>query len=186
MDPKLFVELARYNEWMNKRLYHAASGLDATDRRKDLGAFFGSIHLTLTHLLITDRAWLARLTGDLNEARFPDSAGESISVRSGSQDIYPEFSDLAAARGKTDGRILSFAGSLTTDRLYQSLVYADSDGVRCDHPMWWAVSHLFNHQAHHRGQVTTLLSQLGHDPGVTDFLMYLRNAAQQSAAADTA
>ena len=57
-----------------------------------------------------------------------------------------------------------------------ALAYRDSQGHAHEHPLWWAVSHFFNHQTHHRGQVTTLLSQLGRDPGVTDLVAMLRQA----------
>ena len=174
MLPDLYVQFARYNEWMNERVHDLAGKLDHADRVRDLGAFFGSVHLTLTHLLITDRAWLARLTADPKQFRFLDSEGRRISVSSSSHDVYPDFEDLRLARRETDSRLIDFAGTLTHEALTKHIQYVDSSGKRSDHPIWFAVSHLFNHQTHHRGQVTTLLKQLGLDPGVTDLGLYLR------------
>src|SRR5690606_37886662 len=56
--------MARYNRWMNGKLYALAAGLSDADRTRDLGAFFGSIHGTLNHILLADRTWLGRFTGD--------------------------------------------------------------------------------------------------------------------------
>jgi len=167
--------LAAYNRWMNEKLYATAAELPDADRRRDLGAFFRSIHGTLNHLLLADRAWLGRFTGNPEVAASRDRAGRPIAMTGRlDQELYADFDDLRAERAKTDGDILAWIDTLDDARLAAPLAYRTSAGVPHAHPLWWAVGHFFNHQTHHRGQVTTLLVQLGRDPGVTDLIAFVR------------
>jgi uncharacterized damage-inducible protein DinB len=153
--------LARYNRWMNERLYAAAAECSDEERKRDHRAFFGSIHRTLNHILWGDRIWLGRFTG----TPCPFAAYGA--------DMYDEFATLASERERTDTEILAWAGSLSPAFLATTLEYrAASDGRLRQLPAWIAAAHLFQHAAHHRGQVTTLLKQSGQDIGVTD-LPYL-------------
>jgi uncharacterized damage-inducible protein DinB len=170
----LFTAQAWYNRRMNEALYAAAGKLTETDRKRDMGAFFGSVHLTLTHLLIADRAWLARFGCDRSIWQFTDASGQPVRVTGFAQDVFPEFDRLRAERERTDVDIERWAAGLDREALDKDFDYATSNGERWRHPMWWAVSHFFNHQTHHRGQVTTLLKQCGVDPGVTDLAILLR------------
>jgi len=77
---------------------------------------------------------------------------------------------LALGREATDEAIERWADSLTAEQVPGTFRYSNSKGQPREHAAWIAITHLFNHQAHHRGQVTTLLFQAGHDPGVTDFV----------------
>jgi uncharacterized damage-inducible protein DinB len=167
--------LARYNAWMNGKLFDGAAGLSDAERRRDAGAFFRSIHGTLNHLLLTDRAWLWRFTGEKRFAESRDAAGKAI-VMTGrlDQELYADFEELRRERARTDADITAFAAALTPERLDAEITYRTTAGVEQRHVLWWAVSHFFNHQTHHRGQVTTLLKQAGVDPGVTDLIAFLR------------
>lgn len=167
------AEMARYNTWMNRKLYGVAGELGEEERTRDLGAFFGSVHRTLNHLLLTDRAWMSRFTGDRERFASRDRDGSLIEVRAIDQVLYAEFDDLDRERAVTDAAIEQWSAALTDDLLARSFDYASMGGKRQSHPLWWAVSHFFNHQTHHRGQVTTLLRQLGRDPGITDLLALL-------------
>lgn len=170
--------LARYNRWMNDRLYTVCATLPDEDRKRDRGAFFHSIHGTLNHLLLTDRAWLGRLTGDPHQAVSLDADGRPIAFSGRlDQELYADFAALRRERVRTDAAIEAWVAGLDAGRLAAPIRYRTTAGVACEHPLWWAVSHFFNHQTHHRGQVTTLLSQLGHDPGVTDLIALLRAEA---------
>jgi len=171
--------LARYNTWMNERLYALCATLSDAERKRDLGAFFRSIHGTLNHLLLTDRAWLGRFTRDRAIAESRDAAGRPIPVARLDQELYADFDTLRAERARTDAAIDSWAATLDEVRLAAPLAYRTSAGQACEHPLWWAVTHFFNHQTHHRGQVTTLLKQLGHDPGVTDLVVLLRTSGAE-------
>jgi uncharacterized damage-inducible protein DinB len=150
--------MAAYNRWINEKIYAAAAELGDADRKRDLGAFFRSIHGTLNHLLPGDHVWLQRF------------AGEPVTMRSPSDELYADFDELRHARRAMDDRLERWAAELSddfTDRLlsFFSVTYQKNREL----PGWAALIHLFNHQTHHRGQVTTLLKQLGKDPGVTDF-----------------
>lgn len=175
MDPCApYPTLARYNRWMNERIYAAASALTDEDRKRDLGAFFRSIHGTLNHLLLTDRFWLRRFTGDprLHESR--DAAGRAIEIRGLDQILYEDFADLRRERARTDADLIAWADGVTPEYLEGEMRYRTTGGVEYAHPRWPAVVHLFNHQTHHRGQVTALLTRLGQDPGVTDLIAMAR------------
>jgi len=151
--------LARYNRWMNRKVYEACSGLPDEARKRDMGAFFGSIHGTLNHLLLADRVWMGRFTG------------APFQVGSLDQELYADFSVLRNMREAEDGRIIEWVASLSPQDLEGELAYTSLVNPEPRrYPLWLAVSHFFNHQTHHRGQVTTLLSQLGVDVGITDLI----------------
>jgi len=169
MTPEYARVLARYNRWMNDKLYAVAEKLTDVERKQDRGAFFGSIHRTLNHLLLADRVWLGRLTGAVLEEGEMGPGG----IRSLDQELYQDFDELRRERAKTDDEIDAFAATLTDDKLTGNLRYLRR-GVVNEFPLWHAVAQLFNHQTHHRGQVTTLLMQAGRDPGVTDLVAMLR------------
>lgn len=172
--------LARYNRWMNRRLYAAVGQLDDDERRRDRGAFFGSIHATLNHLLLADRIWMLRLTDGDERYVSRDASGERIEVRSLRDELYGDFVRLLGERERTDEDLLAFTYTLDDAALSRTLTYRTTAGASQSHPTWWALSHLFNHQTHHRGQITTLLSQRGIDPGATDLLAMLREEALPS------
>jgi uncharacterized damage-inducible protein DinB len=166
--------LARYNHWMNDKLYGLAATLSDEARKRDCGAFFKSIHGTFNHLLLADRVWLARFTG----VTVPDEfIGPGI--RSLDQELYADFEDLRRERALTDDALSAWISGLTAERLAAPLVYSRR-GQRQESPLWWAVAHVFNHQTHHRGQITTLLMQQGSDPGVTDLFAMLRSEAERA------
>jgi len=169
-----YREMAWYNREMNRKIYAVCSGLTDEERKRDLGAFFGSIHGTLNHLVLTDRAWLVRFTGDAEKYRSRDSSGKTIEYKTLAHVLYPDWNDLCREREKTDEDIIRYVAGLTPDAVSRTLSYQTSSGEPCSHPVWWALSHMFNHETHHRGQVTTLMKQLGKDPGVTDLVALLR------------
>jgi uncharacterized damage-inducible protein DinB len=149
--------MARYNRWMNERLYALLAEMGDEERKCDRGAFFGSMHGTLNHLLWGDRMWLGRFIDE--PCLVPDFGA----------DMYADFAELARQRDITDRKILDWAGNVTADWLAATLVYASRvDGRTREMPRPVAVLQLFNHGTHHRGQLTTLIKQAGRDPGVTD------------------
>lgn len=166
--------LARYNRWMNDKLYGLAEKMSDEARKRDCGAFFRSIHGTFNHLLIADKVWLGRFTG----AAVPEGFMGPDGIRSLDQELHSDFEALRRARTATDEVLSAWVSELTDERLGAPLVFMRR-GQRNETPLWWAVSHVFNHQTHHRGQVTTLFTQLGIDPGVTDLFAMLREEAQR-------
>jgi len=157
-DVENYRLLARYNQWINQRLYACCAQLPDADRKRDLRAFFKSIHGTLNHNLLGDKVWLGRFVG------------APFKVESLSQELYADFDALRAERAALDERILAWTARLTPDWLAADFTYRRGNGATISAPGWVLASHFFNHQTHHRGQLTTLLTQLGVDPGDTDLL----------------
>jgi len=156
-DVDVFWTFARYNQWMNEKTYAVCAGIDDGERRRDRGAFFKSIHGTLNHLLFGDRAWMGRLTG----RPYPNAP---MGV-----DLYDDFQELRTARAAMDQDILDWTAGLTEAWLCEPLTWTSGvDGLTRTRPRWLLASHLFNHQTHHRGQLTTLLCQMGYGVGPTD------------------
>ena len=149
--------MADYNAWMNRKLYDAAAGLPDGERKRDLGAFFKSLHGTLDHILYTDLMFLARFTGSaMPEGEF-------------GAELHGDFDALRAERETIDARILDWIAGLDRGWLDEALTFTSMiDGETRTLPRWAMVTQMFNHQTHHRGQATTLLKQLGVDPGTTD------------------
>jgi uncharacterized damage-inducible protein DinB len=142
-----FQTLARYNRVANERLFEACSKLDAAEYGKLRKGSFGSIHALLNHIMLGDRIWMARFEG----------AGRTTPKLN--TVLYQEFSDLWDARKVEDARIEGFFAGLKKDALGRSLQYTNSLGKDCVDDMTVSISHLFNHQTHHRGQVHVMLSQ---------------------------
>lgn len=166
--------LARYNRWMNDKLYELAAGMTDDARKRDCGAFFKSIHGTLNHLLLADRVWLARLTGVAVAEGFMGPG-----IRALDQELYADFAELRRERARTDDELSAWISALTDEKLAAPFVYM-LRGQKQETPLWWPVAHLFNHQTHHRGQITTLFMQHGVDPGSTDLIAMLRAEASRA------
>lgn len=166
--------LARYNRWMNRKLYRLAFTLDDATLKRDMGAFFGSVHLTFNHLLLADRTWMLRFTGDRERFVSRTLAQEPIAITSLAQELYAEFETLHRERERTDEDILEWTYALDEAALDRVLEYTTTTGEAQRHALWWALGHMFNHQTNHRAQAATLLKQLGIDPGSTDLIAMLR------------
>ena len=154
--------LARYNRWQNENLYGVADTLSDAERRRERGAFFGSIHGTLSHLLWADRIWMSRFAGT------PRPAGgipESVS-------LYGDWGELKRERAAFDGVIVDWAERLDDDAVAGDLTWF-SNAVKAEvsRPRWLLLTHMFNHQTHHRGQVHCMLTQAGGKPGDTDLFI---------------
>ena len=151
--------MAAYNRWMNDKLYAACAELSDEDRKLDRKAFFGSIHGTLNHLLLADRIWFGRFTG------------RPVQVQSLRQELFADFNELRAERTLTDQDIEGWTQGLTDAQLAAKVKFTSIvDPATRVYELWVCVTHFFNHQTHHRGQLTTLLSQCGKDYGVTDLI----------------
>lgn len=161
MTNQHYRALARYNRWMNRKLYALAAELSDEERRRDVGAFFKSLNGTLHHIVFGDRIWMSRFTSE---------ALEADAVKAAEND----FAALVALRERTDDWIERWVAEVSDEKLNGTFEYKSLKGEPFSHPMWWAVAHFFNHQTHHRGQATTVFMQLGRDPGVTDLIAMLR------------
>ena len=159
IGPAYARTMARYNRWMNGKLYESSARLTAAQRKEDKGAFFKSLHGTLNHLLVGDSVWMGRFQG-------PVFVPQSLA-----QELHADFQELRAARERMDRRIVDWVATLTEPSLGGELRYTSiTNPAPRVMPMALAVTHFFNHQTHHRGQATTLLMQHGIDPGITDLM----------------
>ncbi len=152
--------MAAYTGWQNRSVYEAAGALTDEARREDRGAFFGSIHATLNHLLWGDQLWLHRLAGT------PAPASPDIP---GSIGQHADWAGLAADRQATDAAIQTWAARVTGEDLAGALSWhSGAIGREVIRPRWVLVVQLFNHGTHHRGQVHAMLTAAGARPEDTD------------------
>jgi len=157
-----FLTFARYNAWANGRVYDAAATLGDAEYRRDRRGFFGSIHGTLNHILVGDRLWLNRLTG---EGENPPSLDVIL---------FDALTDLRRAREAEDERLLRLVEGYGETDLTGELSYTNIAGGRFTQPLTQVLGHVFNHQTHHRGQVHDMLSQAGMSPPALDLIYFIR------------
>jgi uncharacterized damage-inducible protein DinB len=161
-----FVMMANYNAWANARLFRVAAELADELYRKEVGAYFKSLHGTLNHLLVADRIWMRRLTG-LGD--HPDKLNAII---------FDDLLSLHAARVEQDSRIIGFVQSLAEPAFEEALDYRMLNGAPQRQPRREILAHLFNHQTHHRGQAHVILTVLGvTEPDPLDLLIMQREQA---------
>jgi len=145
-----FVMFAGYNRWANERIYAAAATVPDSAYRADHGAFFGSLHRTLNHLVVTDRIWMRRLSGDGPTHTRLDEVP------------YDDLASLREARQAEDARIVAFVDQLDEARLAGTVLYQTiTSPQQITQPLAAALAHVFNHQTHHRGQAHGLLTAIG-------------------------
>ena len=157
-----WAQYATYNRLANETLYAACAGLSGAEYRRNLGAFFGSVHGTLNHLLVGDTIWMTRFEGGTH----PSTNLDAI--------LFEKFDALRLAREQMDRRIVHFFSNLPDGFEQQAVRYINNAGIDSSDPLEVILPHFFNHQTHHRAQVHTLLSQLGHAPPVLDLHRVLR------------
>lgn len=161
--------MAEYNQWMNAKLYAAAAALPNEELRRERGAFFGSLLGTLNHIMAGDTLWLQRFAK--HPAGFPllDPVRAITPPTSLTQSLFDDFTAMQAHRHRLDQIIIDWAASITEAELDHLLDYRNSRGEN-RRQFFALLMHFFNHQTHHRGQATTLLSQAGLDIDATDLL----------------
>jgi uncharacterized damage-inducible protein DinB len=158
---------AHYNAWANTRVYEAAARLSDEQYRADRGAFFRSVHGTLNHLLVTDRIWMQRFTGEGDAPNRLDAI------------LFETVDELRAAREAEDRRIVRFVEGLDDRRIEGTIKYRRvSSPEEFEQALAPALAHWFNHQTHHRGQVHALLTGLLGQAPELDLLYFQRLAAK--------
>ncbi|WP_416397994.1 DinB family protein [Allohahella sp. A8] len=165
-----FELMATYNQWMNERLFGAASQLNTIELVKARGAFFGSILGTLNHIAVGDTIWLKRFATHPGSAETLRQVSELRTPASLDEMLFENFSELQAHRRWLDEQIIRWVRALDDQSMDFVLSYRNMKGVASGRRLAFLIMHFFNHQTHHRGQTTTLLSQAGQDVGVTDLL----------------
>lgn len=170
-----FELMADYNQWMNENIYSAASKLSSSDLTDDRGAFFGSVIGSLNHILVGDTIWLKRFSDHPSVLKSLEYARRIEMPESLDLTLCSEISDLHSLRRKVDLVILEFSSELSDSVLATNLSYKNTKGKPFEKRFGALIQHFFNHQTHHRGQISTLLNQSGIDVGVTDLLVRIPN-----------
>lgn len=157
------VLMADYNAWANRRLYRMATALTDEQYRRDTGAYFRSLHGTLSHLLAADRIWLRRLTGTGDAPARLDAV------------LFDDLASLTRARQQEDARLSAFVGALSEAQCSEVLDYRNLSGAPQRERRSEILAHLFNHQTHHRGQAHVILTTLGvTEPEPLDLIIMVR------------
>ncbi len=167
--------MAKYNQWMNQSLYQATAKLPIEKLELDKKAFFVSIIGTLNHIIVGDIIWLKRFTTHPANHTQLEPLRNIEQPQSLDQILYANFDELSKQRRNLDNIIINWCNELTEADLSYHLEYKDTKGVPAIREFGSLIFHFFNHQTHHRGQVTTLLFQEGVDVGVTDLLTLIPN-----------
>jgi uncharacterized damage-inducible protein DinB len=169
VTPELIRFLFQFNQWANSRTLDACISLTNDQFTRNLGSSFGSVRDTVVHLYGAEWAWNERFQGR-SPAKFPDAL---------------DFPDLASARSELEGMdsfYVDFVSNLTQQDLDRVIHYKSFAGGEFSNPLWQSLHHLSNHGTYHRGQVTTLLRQLGAKAVSTDMIGFYRERAQHATA----
>lgn len=165
ITPKHVQLMARYNQWMNEKIYACCDRMSDEQRKADRGANFKSIHSTLNYLIWADYIWIGRFTEGTPQAKEYPRGPMGV-------DLYSDWNELKAARSAMDTDIVAWAQAVSADWLAGDYSwFSILTKTTLTKPAWLLVDHLFNHQTDHRGQVTTLLVQQGFPPGDSDLML---------------
>ncbi len=168
ITPAYVQTMAQYNIWQNSQLMRIVDGMDQGALDEERGAFFGSIQKTLSHLLWGDTLWLSRFDASCPP---PDCAGLEGLTR------WATKSEWATERFLCDARIREWAEGLRQIDLSGELTWTYSyETKQVTKPWGFCITHFFNHQTHHRGQLHAMLTAAGQEAPVSD-LSYLPETA---------
>ena len=144
-----FQLLSNFNTWANAKIFSSCKRLDDTEYKKDRGAFFSSIHGTLNHLLVVDKAYISRIKG------------KDHGLKSLDQILYEKLFQLEEARIKEDKRLVDLVNNLSEESIHKEITYKGFETGNTTYTINILLITLFNHQTHHRGQIHNMLSQAG-------------------------
>lgn len=160
--------LYAFNRWATGRLLEAAGRLSPADFGRDLGTSHRSVRGTLVHTLWAEWIWLQRWLGASPKRAF-------------TEDDLPDPPAIASRWDEVERERRAFIATLTDDRLLASVSYDNLHGERYEYPLVHMIQHVVNHSSYHRGQVVTLLRQLGQTPPATDFLVFFDEGGRVAA-----
>jgi uncharacterized damage-inducible protein DinB len=164
MNPTQMIGLYEYNAWADRRVLEAAGTLSSDQFAKSLSSSFPSIKDTLVHVHIAEWVWLERFQGR-SPASFPDPK---------------EFTDYVTLKTRwteLEPALLNFVRGLSQRDLDREMEYKTFKFGTYSNPLWQSMLHVVNHGSYHRGQVTTMLRQLGAQPILTDLMHFYRERA---------
>ena len=168
--------LARYNRWINGKLYEACDALTDEACKQDRGAFFGSLHRTLNHLVVADQVWLRRFAkcGADNGMAFASLHAQVLDMPEAytlDMVLFEDWADLKDKRVQLDAAIDQWVADMPEAYPQLTMRYGNSKGVQREHAAWMAITHFFNHQTHHRGQAHAMITAAGQQTGDTDLFL---------------
>jgi len=161
MSPEEIQQLYDYNAWANHRALGAAETLSSDQFIRSVASSFSSVRDTLAHICGAEWIWLERFQGR-SPSSLPDLA---------------RFKDVASLRAHwlpQEQCLVEFVHGLTQPELECEFEYKTLKSEASRAPLWQPLLHLVNHGTYHRGQVTTLLRQLGAEPVMTDLIYFYR------------
>jgi uncharacterized damage-inducible protein DinB len=151
MTPQELQVLVDYHYWARDRLLEAVEPLTAEQFTRDLGNSFASVRDTLSHLQGAEWIWLSRFQGSSPTSGLP-------------HERFPDLGSVQAAWADTEAGLRAFVATLDPAGAEQVLEYRLLSGQPGASRAWQMVQHVVNHATYHRGQVTTMLRQLGAAP----------------------
>ena len=157
-----FQLLANFNTWANTKIFSSCKKLDDTEYKKDRKAFFSSIHATLNHLLVIDKAYISRIEGKNHDLKSLD------------QILYENLFQLEKARIKEDKRLVDLVNNLSKESINKEITYKGFETGHQTYTINLVLITLFNHQTHHRGQIHNMLSQTGIKPPQIDIPDFIK------------
>jgi uncharacterized damage-inducible protein DinB len=167
MDVRPFQHLFEYNRWANRRTREAVACVSPEQFQRQAGGSYGSLRNTLAHLIASEWVWLRRWQGTSPTAS-PFSE-EPLTL-----------GNLGSKWQPIELETRAFIDSLTPENLEQSVAYSTTRGQPFSEPLWQQLQHLVNHSSYHRGQIVTLLRQLGAEPVGTDLIAFCRGRDRQA------
>ncbi len=153
--------LTAYSSWATNRMLEAVEALPAEDGIRDLKSSHRSIHGTLTHLAGAEKLWLSRMAGTPDKTMITPAE-------------VPTIADVRALWEKTGFAIAKFLGGMTDRKLQETFTMSTPTGEQFVHTFTQALQHMVDHSTYHRGQVVTLMRQMGHTPPNTGMIAFIR------------
>lgn len=169
MDVNDFRLLYEYNSWANRRTLDSCAGLTAEQFTRDLHSSFPSVRDTLAHIYGAEWVWLERW-----HSRIPNALPSASD--------FADFASLQGRWAKLETELHGFIFSLTSTDLERLIKYKNTQGAPFEGPLWPMLQHVVNHSSYHRGQIATLLRQLGVKPLATDLIAFHRERAARVSA----
>jgi uncharacterized damage-inducible protein DinB len=160
MNKKDIQLLYEYNRWANACIFKAVSALNAEQFTQDLASSHRSVRDTLVHIVSGEWIWLKRWQGQSPKSMF-DPAD------------FPSLAALQVKWAEVEREQMDFVRNVTDFSLEKVVAYKNIQGETWRYPLQHMMQHLVNHSTYHRGQVTTMLRQLGAEPAAIDFLVFL-------------
>ena len=155
-------ELFDYNYWARDRQLEACQALTGEQFLRPMGNSFSSVRDVLAHLIFAEWVWLERWLG-----KMPTQADKQQVAA----DKFPALASVRERWSTLEGNMRLYLGDLEEQTLSRPLTYTNWRGQVCTYPLGQTIFHLANHQTYHRGQVTTLLRQLGAEAAAIDYLV---------------